>query len=63
MEEEMKIGTLLQNKCDVIDPQGIIAMVVDVLPYGFYVLQHITGDPVQYRSHRRQVRRFWEVIA
>ena len=63
MKEEMKIGTMLQNKCDVIDPRGIIAVVVDVLPYGFYVLRHITGDPVQYRTHGRQVRRFWEVIA
>ena len=63
MKEEMKIGTILQNKCDVIDPRGIIAVVIDVLPYGFYVLRHITGDPVQYRSHRRQVQRFWEVIA
>lgn len=63
MEKEMKIGTILQNKCDVIDPRGIIAVVIDVLPYGFYVLRHITGDPVEYRSHRRQVRRFWEVIA
>tara|TARA_B100000900_G_scaffold28626_1_gene21977 strand:+ start:138 stop:329 length:192 start_codon:yes stop_codon:yes gene_type:complete len=63
MKEEIKVGMILRNN-DKRDQFGeVLSIVLEQQAYGFYVLQHITGEPHKYRTHERQVLRFWEVVA
>ena len=63
MKKEIKVGMILRNN-DKHDQFGeVLSIVLEQHAYGFYVLQHITGEPYRYRTHGRQVRRFWQVVA
>ena len=62
MKEEIKIGMILRNIHGVVGIQDAIAIVVEKQDYGFWVIRHLS-DGHQHRSHERQLRRFWQVIA
>ena len=62
MKEEIKVGMILRNNDSEMLGE-VLSIVVEQHTYGFYVLQPITGEPHKYRTHGRQLRRFWEVVA